>query len=69
MTPDAQIAAVLAEPLTAQQACERLVQLANELGGEDNISVILIRLQPPPPPNWWKRAWQSLSGGNRLWLN
>jgi protein phosphatase len=69
MASDAQIAAVLAEPLTAQQACERLVQLANELGGEDNISVILIRLQPTPPPSWWKRAWQSLAGGNRLWLN
>jgi protein phosphatase len=69
MASDAQIAPVLAEPLTAQQACERLVQLANELGGEDNISVILVRLQPPPPPSWWKRAWQSLSGGNRLWLN
>ncbi|MGH9786299.1 MAG: protein phosphatase 2C domain-containing protein, partial [Terriglobia bacterium] len=69
MAPDAQIAAVLAEPLTAQQTCERLVQLANEIGGEDNVSVILVRLQPSPPPSWWNRAWHSLWGGNRLWLN
>ena len=69
MASDAQIAAVLAEPWTAQQACERLVQLANELGGEDNVSLILVRLQPSPPPSWWKRAWHSLWGGNRLWLN
>jgi protein phosphatase len=66
---DAQIAPVLAEPFTAQQACERLVELANELGGEDNVSVILVRLLPSPPPSWWKRALRSIVGGNRVWLN
>ncbi len=65
MASDAQIAPVLNEPLTAQQACERLVELANELGGEDNVSVILVRLLPPPPPPWWKRAWHTILGGNR----
>lgn len=69
MVSDAQMAPVLAEPfLTAQQACERLVELANELGGEDNVSVILVRLQPSPPPSWWRRAVRFILGGNRVWL-
>ena len=69
MVSNAQIVPVLAEPFTAQQACERLVELANEFGGEDNVSVILVRLLPSPPPSWWKRALRSIAGGNRVWLN
>ena len=69
MASDAQIAPVLAEPFTAQQACERLVELANERGGEDNVSVIVVRLLASPPPSWWKRALRSIAGGNRVWLN
>jgi len=67
MASDAQIAAVLGDRFTPQQACERLVELANELGGEDNVSVILVRLQPSPPPSWWTRAWGFILGGNRVW--
>jgi PPM family protein phosphatase len=70
MATDAQIAPVLTERYTAQQACERLVELANELGGEDNVTVILIRVEPSPPPSWWRRALRSiLGGGDRVWLN
>lgn len=69
MAPDAQIAEVLADRWTPQQACEQLVELANELGGEDNVSVILVRLLPSPPPSWWRRALRFLVGGNQAWLN
>ena len=46
-----------------------LVELANEHGGEDNVSVILVRALPPPPPPWWKRALRSVMGGDHVWLN
>jgi len=69
MATDAQISLVLTEPYTAQQACERLVELANELGGEDNVSVILIRVEPSPPPARWRRALRSIFGGDRVWPN
>ncbi|MGH7839034.1 MAG: PP2C family protein-serine/threonine phosphatase, partial [Candidatus Binataceae bacterium] len=40
---DAQIAAVLEETSDPQQAADRLVGLANEAGGGDNVSVIVLR--------------------------
>ena len=65
MVPDAEIAPVLTESsYTAQQACERLVELANEHGGEDNVTIILVRLEADPPPAWWKKALNSVLGGN-----
>lgn len=40
---DAQIAAILAETDGAQTAADRLVDFANEAGGEDNITAIVLR--------------------------
>ena len=40
---DSQIAGVLGESAHAQEAVETLVRLANEAGGEDNITAIVIR--------------------------
>jgi serine/threonine protein phosphatase PrpC len=40
---DSQIAAVLTETMNAQQAADQLVQLANQAGGADNVTVIVIR--------------------------
>jgi PPM family protein phosphatase len=40
---DAQIAAILAESDDAQAAADRLVDFANEAGGEDNITAIVLR--------------------------
>jgi len=45
---DAQIAAVLGEAEDAQEAADRLVELANEAGGEDNVSAIVVRHAPKP---------------------
>jgi protein phosphatase len=47
MVPDAQIAAVLAQHPDPAASCQRLVALANERGGRDNITVIVTRYQPP----------------------
>jgi serine/threonine protein phosphatase PrpC len=40
---DAQISAVLANAKDAQSAADQLVDLANQAGGEDNITVIVLR--------------------------
>jgi len=45
---DAQVAAVLGDVEDAQEAADRLVDLANEAGGEDNISAIVVRHAPKP---------------------
>ncbi len=43
MVPDTQIAAVLASAPGPQQACEELTRLANEHGGEDNVTMVIAR--------------------------
>jgi len=40
---DEQIAGILAESQTANDAAARLVRLANDAGGEDNVTVVVIR--------------------------
>jgi protein phosphatase len=43
MVPDDRIAAVLGACPTPQEACEQLVRLANENGGDDNVTAIVAR--------------------------
>lgn len=43
---DAQIAAILGEADDAQQAADKLVELANQAGGEDNITAVVVRHAP-----------------------
>jgi PPM family protein phosphatase len=45
---DAQIAAVLGECAEAQEAAERLVELAKQAGGGDNITAIVLRRAAKP---------------------
>lgn len=42
MVSDADIAALLAQGKNGQESCEALIDLANALGGKDNITVILV---------------------------
>jgi protein phosphatase len=67
MVPDAEIAAVLAAAAEPQEAADKLVQLANEKGGEDNTTVIILRLLPSS--SGWKRLVRSLRGGDQEWRN
>lgn len=65
MVPDAQIAKLLATDQTPQEAADRLVESANESGGEDNTTVIVARLLPPA--RGWRRWLRFLKGGDRSW--
>ena len=47
--PDAQIAAIVEAAPTPDLACQNLVKQANENGGEDNISVVLVARGWPLP--------------------
>jgi len=67
MVPDAEIAKVLAADQTPQEAADRLVEMANERGGEDNTTVIVARLLPPV--TGWRRWLRFFKGGDRAWLN
>jgi protein phosphatase len=67
MVPDVEIAKVLAADQTPQQAADRLVEMANERGGEDNTTVIVARLLPPA--RGWRRWLRFFKGGERAWPN
>ncbi len=43
-----------------QRAAVRLIQAANEAGGHDNISVILVRADLPTPPAQDNKRWEKL---------
>ncbi len=53
MVLDEGIAQVAGEAETAQQACDRLVEIANDAGGEDNITVIVVRVKEARPRGLW----------------
>jgi serine/threonine protein phosphatase PrpC len=46
MVTDPEIASTLLTSTSAQNAADRLVDLANENGGVDNVSVIVLRILP-----------------------
>jgi serine/threonine protein phosphatase PrpC len=48
MVSDEEIASVVATHPAPQDVADRLVELANENGGTDNITVIVVRLAPQP---------------------
>ncbi len=43
--PEDRLTALLADGVTPQATCRRLVDAANEAGGEDNITVLLVRVE------------------------
>jgi protein phosphatase len=53
MVPDEGIAQVVGEAATPRQAAERLVEIANENGGEDNISVIVVTIKQAHKRSFW----------------
>lgn len=55
MIPDDGIAQVAGEAESARHACERLIEIANENGGEDNVTVIVVRVKEAVPKGFW--AW------------
>ena len=69
MVSDTLIAQVLAEASSPQQASDRLVEVANENGGEDNVTVIVAYVQPSPRVSVWKKLARLFLGGDRVWPN
>jgi protein phosphatase len=49
MVRDPEIGAALAGSASAQAAADRLVTLANQRGGEDNVTVVVMRIPPEYP--------------------
>ncbi len=43
--------------MTPQATADRLVELANAAGGEDNTTVVLIALRGGRPAGFWRRIW------------
>ncbi len=60
MVSDIEIASTLLSHNGMQSAADRLIELANEYGGEDNVSVVLVRVEPRPE-GLLARVWR--------WLN
>ena len=52
MVPDQEILDVIGRHGTAADLAQRLVNLANENGGKDNITVIVAHISP----SWWRLA-------------
>ncbi len=66
MVIEPEIAGTLAIERDAQKAAEQLVQLANEHGGEDNVTVVVVRFEPEPG-GWFSRLlrWGLPPNGSR----
>ena len=66
MVPEFEIAGALQAEPNPQRAAEKLVQLANESGGVDNISVVVIsiRLEAKGWLSWLRRGAQKSAGVN-----
>jgi protein phosphatase len=45
MVPDSEIRRIVEKARTPQQACDALIEAANRAGGEDNIAVIVVKME------------------------
>ena len=61
MVTDPDIGSILNTSLTAKEAVDRLIALANENGGEDNVTVIVVRIIEGTN-GWLARLWRWLCG-------
>jgi len=66
MVTEPEIAGALQSEPQPQRAAEKLVALANESGGLDNVSVIVVALKPEPKGwfSWLRRGAHKSAGGN-----
>jgi protein phosphatase len=66
MVIEPEIAGTLQSEPDPQRAADKLVELANENGGIDNVSVIVISLQPEPKGwfSWLRRGAHKSASGN-----
>jgi serine/threonine protein phosphatase PrpC len=59
MVPDAAIASAIRQAANPQEAADRLIDLANEAGGEDNITAVVLRARAGTASSggWFRRMW------------
>src|SRR5579864_5038181 len=63
MVTDPEIASTLLTSTSAQEAADRLVDLANESGGADNVSVIVLRVDEKSESVFERlKIWKRYSG-------
>jgi protein phosphatase len=48
MIEDAEILEIVSKSPSIDEACRRLIALANEHGGEDNITAVLVKIEEEP---------------------
>ena len=53
MVPESGIAQVISEAETPRQACDRLVEIANDNGGADNVTVVVVRIKNASRKGLW----------------
>jgi len=63
MLDDAKISAHLAAGKPLGEVASALVDAANEAGGRDNVSAILVQVGSPQSPGWAARLVRRLQGG------
>ena len=66
MVTEPEIAGALQSEPQPQRAAEKLVALANESGGIDNVTVVVVSLRPEPKGwfSWLRRGAHKSAGGN-----
>jgi len=66
MVTEPEIAGALQSEPDPQKAAEKLVKLANECGGVDNVTAIVVSLKPEPKGwfSWLRRGAHKSAGGN-----
>jgi protein phosphatase len=68
MVIEPEIAGALQAEPDPQKAAEKLIKLANEGGGVDNVTVIVVSLKPEPKGwfSWLRRGTHKSAGGNGI---
>jgi len=56
LVTDEEIATIVRDNSILTEACTRLIEAANANGGRDNITVVLVRIEPEDPPWAGRRA-------------
>jgi len=58
MVPDQHLSDTIAHLREPQRICDHLIAVANENGGADNVTVVIVRV----PPSWLKRMFNRMKG-------
>ena len=63
---DDEILQTVSSSASLEQACDALIQIAKDRGGDDNITCLLLRIQERP---WYKQIFQRWWSGGPQWQN